>query len=216
MIRIAITQRVERVASYGESRDCLDQRWAALLEHLGIDPIPVPNGLTRPDAWLRRQAVSGLILSGGNDLCHLPGASNASPERDRTETSLLAVASASQLPVLAVCRGMQMLNHFLGGQLMPLSGHAGGLHPVSPLTEDRRFDRYNEANSFHSWGIARDGLATSLRPMVQAGDGSIEAFIHETLPWIGLMWHPERPSPCAEQDVFLIRHLFSSKDQSCT
>ncbi|HEY1027957.1 MAG TPA: gamma-glutamyl-gamma-aminobutyrate hydrolase family protein [Pseudomonas sp.] len=214
-MRIAITQRVERVASYDEARDCLDQRWSALLENLGIDLLPVPNGLARPDAWLERQDICGLILSGGNDLSHQPGAQNASLERDRTEMALLSLARAHRLPVLAVCRGMQMLNHFLGGRLVPVSGHAGCFHPVSALARDPRFDRYSEVNSFHNWGIGLEELAPDLTPMVQADDRSIEAAIHQTLPWIGIMWHPERPSDNAERDARLILHLFSAKDQPC-
>jgi len=215
MMRVAITQRVEQIAGHGELRDCLDQRWAALLEELGIDLVAVPNGLAQPQDWLERQQVAGLILSGGNDLSHLPGASNASMARDRTEQALLTLARSRQLPVLAVCRGMQMLNHFLGGGLRPVSGHVGCMHAVSAIGTDELFAAYSEVNSFHNWGIARVDLAPGLLARVQADDGSVEAAVHETLPWTGVMWHPERPSANAEQDATLIRHLFSSKDTPC-
>ncbi|MEE1925398.1 gamma-glutamyl-gamma-aminobutyrate hydrolase family protein [Pseudomonas sp. 148P] len=214
-MRIAITQRVEQIAGHGERRDCLDQRWAALLEGLGIDAVPVPNGLADPAAWLLRQGIEGLILSGGNDLAHLPAASNTAAERDSTETTLLSQAESRRLPVLAVCRGLQMLNHFLGGELVPLSGHAGCMHPVFPVGIDERFERYVEVNSFHNWGIAPGTLAPSLLARVRAADESIEAVTHEDLPWVGIMWHPERPSSNAAADSRLIRHLFSCKDQPC-
>ena len=175
----------------------------------------VPNGLAQPQDWLERQQVAGLILSGGNDLSHLPGASNVSNARDRTEHALLALASRRRLPVLAVCRGMQMLNHFLGGNLRPVSGHVGCMHAVSAIGTDELFAAYGEVNSFHNWGISSADLAPGLLARVQAEDGSIEAAVHETLPWIGVMWHPERPSANTEQDTALIRHLFSSKDTPC-
>lgn len=214
-MRIAITQRVEQIAGHGERRDCLDQRWAGLLETVGIDLLALPNGLADPQEWARRQHVEGLILSGGNDLSHLPGASNVAAERDHTEQALLAFARARQLPVLGVCRGMQMLNSFLGGSLRQVHGHAGCMHPVSAVTSDERFALYREVNSFHNWGIAQTDLAPGLLARVQADDGSIEAAVHETLPWIGIMWHPERPSANAAPDAALIRHLFSSKDTPC-
>lgn len=215
MTRIAITQRVERAASHGEQRDCLDQRWAALLEDLGLDLLAVPNGLAQPQQWLERQKVSGLILSGGNDLCHLPAANSASPERDRTEHALLSLARERQLPVLGVCRGMQMLNHFLGGDLVSLSGHAGCMHDVFAVSADARFAGYAEVNSFHNWGIAQAGLAPDLHARVVAADGSVEAAAHRTLPWLAIMWHPERPSANAVQDAALLRHLFFRKDTPC-
>ncbi|MGE8406132.1 MAG: gamma-glutamyl-gamma-aminobutyrate hydrolase family protein [Pseudomonas sp.] len=214
-MRLAITQRVEIIPGHGERRDCLDQRWGQWMETLGIDLVPVPNGLAAPAEWLKRQHVDGLILSGGNDLSHLPGATNASAERDSTETALLHWARAQRLAVLGVCRGMQMLNHFLGGTLSPVQGHAGCMHDVSSLDNDALFRGYANVNSFHDWGIGATDLAQSLTARVQAHDGSIEAAVHHQLPWIGIMWHPERPSANAAHDVRLIHHLFSNKDTPC-
>ena len=214
-MRIAITQRVERVPGYDEQRDCLDQRWSTLMEKLGIDLVPVPNGLLSADRWFERQNVAGLILSGGNDLAHLPAAVNSSPERDATETALLARARDMNLPVLAVCRGMQMLNHFLGGSLTALSGHVSCTHTISVIEQAPLLADYREVNSFHGWGIQPKDLAENLLAQAWADDGSIEAFVHRQLPWTAIMWHPERPSANAILDAKLIRHIFFSKDTPC-
>lgn len=214
-MRIAITQRVERVPAYNEQRDCLDQRWSTLMEALGIDLIPVPNGMSSPGDWLERQNVAGLILSGGNDLSHLPGAVNASSERDVTEVTLLIKARTMNLPVLAVCRGMQMLNHFLGGSLTPLSGHINCTHAIYVSAQAPLMAGYRQVNSFHGWGIQPGDLADNLLAQAWAEDGSIEAFIHKRLPWAAIMWHPERDSVNATLDAKLIRQLFYSKDAPC-
>jgi putative glutamine amidotransferase len=214
-MRIAITQRVEQVAAYDERRDCLDQRWSLLMEGLGIDLVPAPNGLRCPGDWLVRQEVEGLILSGGNDLAHLPNAVNFSPERDFTEAALLTKAQELNLPVLGVCRGMQALNHFLGGGLTPLIGHVNCLHGVHSSAQSGQFSAYRQVNSFHSWGINPDNLAENLLAQVWADDGSIEAFVHNQLPWTAIMWHPERPSSNTTHDVRLIRQLFFGKDTPC-
>ncbi|QQZ42188.1 gamma-glutamyl-gamma-aminobutyrate hydrolase family protein [Pseudomonas sp. SK3(2021)] len=212
-MRIAITQRVEQVPGYAERRDCLDQRWSVLMEGLGIDLVPVPNGLSSPGGWLARQEVAGLILSGGNDLAHLPNASNCAPERDLTEAVLLRHAQKTAMPVLGVCRGMQVLNHFLGGGLVPVAGHANCIHAVH--TEGELFAEYREVNSYHNWGLNPDNLAANLLARVWANDGSVEAFLHQQLPWMAIMWHPERPSNNGIHDVRLIRHFFSGKDIPC-
>ncbi|USW02758.1 gamma-glutamyl-gamma-aminobutyrate hydrolase family protein [Pseudomonas pergaminensis] len=214
-MRVAITQRVERIPGYAEQRDCLDQRWTTLMEELGIDLVPVPNGMSSVDGWFERQNIAGLVLSGGNDLTHLPGAANASPERDKTETTLLSKAMAMSLPVLAVCRGMQMLNHFLGGSLTRLSGHANGAHAIFVSDQTPLMGEYREVNSFHTWGIQPEDLAENLLAQAWAHDGSIEAFIHTQLPWTAIMWHPERPSANPTRDAKLIRQLFFSKDTPC-
>ena len=209
-MRIAVTQRVEWIEGYGERRDCLDQQWSVLLESLGIDVVPVPNSLTAPQAWLERQRVAGIILTGGNDLAHLPGAARSAPERDATETALLSSAALQRLPVLGVCRGMQMLNHFLGGGLAPVPNHIAVRHAVRALNNDGFFSGYREVNSFHGWGMQISDLAPEVSAQVCAIDGTVEAFTHDHLPWVGLMWHPEREAPFHILDTELIRKLFES------
>ncbi|UXZ21263.1 gamma-glutamyl-gamma-aminobutyrate hydrolase family protein [Pseudomonas sp. YeP6b] len=211
-MRIAITQRVEWVQSYNERRDCLDQQWSALLEILGIDAVAVPNKLKDPAAWLARQNVGGLLLTGGNDLAHLVDALRSAPERDATELALLSWAASNQIPVLGVCRGMQMLNHFLGGALMPVANHSAVKHSVSALNDDPLFSSYREVNSYHRWGIGASDLALGLCAQVRAGDDTVEAFTHNQLPWVGVMWHPEREVPFSSLDIQLIRKLFESRN----
>ncbi|WP_339071124.1 gamma-glutamyl-gamma-aminobutyrate hydrolase family protein [Pseudomonas idahonensis] len=209
-MRIAVTQRVEWVQDYNERRDCLDQQWAVLLEQFAADAVAVPNGLHDPQGWVARQQVAGLVLTGGNDLDCLPSASRSAPERDATEAALLAWAVRTRLPVLGVCRGMQMLNHFLGGSLTPVAGHIGARHAVTALRDDPRFSAYRVVNSFHGWGMRTVDLAPELLAQVCAEDGTVEAFTHNHLPWIGLMWHPEREAPFSPLDTQLVRQLFES------
>ena len=83
-MRIAITQRVEVVASHGERRDCLDQQWAPFLEELGLVALPVPNNLRSPEQWLDGQGVDGVVLTGGNDLSVLVDGRNQARERDHS------------------------------------------------------------------------------------------------------------------------------------
>ncbi len=83
MKAVAITQRVSVVADYGERRDCLDQDWTRFLEACGVLPVVMPNVLGVALALCERADVSGVVLTGGNDLDALGG---DAPERDAVET----------------------------------------------------------------------------------------------------------------------------------
>src|SRR3989442_2968030 len=115
MKRIGWTQRVELAADFNEHRDCLDQRWSVLMAHLGYLPIPLVNAINDIEIYLSAMHLDGVILTGGNDLAELPGSMNIAPERDYFEHTLLNVCISQNLPVLGVCRGMQVIASFFGG-----------------------------------------------------------------------------------------------------
>lgn len=211
MKRIGVTQRVELVTNYGERRDCLDQQWASLLDAAGMSMLPIPNGLRDVVSWVEAQNLDGLLLSGGNDLAHLTGATNIAPERDRTESLLLFWAEENRIPVLAVCRGMQMMHCWLGGgALEPIEGHVARRHPIEVANGSALLADRSEAtvNSFHGWGIPRTSLAQEVCELAWSEDGHVEAFQHIRLPWLAIMWHPERESPFFSGDIVLLRAQF--------
>ncbi|MFG1497417.1 gamma-glutamyl-gamma-aminobutyrate hydrolase family protein [Saccharospirillum sp. HFRX-1] len=208
-MRLAISQRVEIVAAYGERRDALDQAWHPLLAQVGAVAMPVPNTPETLDDWLDQLQPEGVVLTGGNDLAHLPGAFNPAPERDATEHGLLVYAQQHHLPVLAVCRGAQMMNVFLGGAVSAVDGHVACRHAVQLSETLAPLSGLKEVNSFHAWAIGSGELNTASQPAAYAEDSSIEAFFHTSLPWVGLLWHPEREaSPYIPQDLAVLRHLF--------
>lgn len=208
--RIGITQRVELSPSGAERRDCLDQRWAPLLDTLGLTPVPLANRVAHPAGYLDALDLAGLILSGGNDLAGVPGARSPAPERDRFEQAALSWALQSGRPVLGVCRGLQAINVFLGGRLAPASGHAGTRHAVRTLRDANPFawPESFEVNSYHDFGIPAGALATDLDALARSGEGGIEAFRHRSASCVGIMWHPEREAAPAERDLELMRRLF--------
>lgn len=210
MRHIGITQRVSEIPNRGERRDCLDQQWPVLLEHLGLLAVTLPNRLANPQRHLTELELHGIILTGGNDLAHLPGASNPAPERDQTEYKALEFAAARGLPVLGVCRGLQIMNVYLGGHLVPVTGHTRAQHRLRPETGDSAFEGLTSVNSFHDWGIIDEGLARDLYPEAKADDGTIEAVRHRRLPWLGIMWHPERTGAFMDADLTLIETLFGT------
>ena len=161
-------------------------------------------------------ALDGLVLSGGEDVdpAHYgqvphPDLGAVDPLRDAFELAIYRDASARRLPVLAICRGIQLVNVALGGTLwqdIPSErpealAHAQGTgrddrtHPVD-LTPGSRLARAVgttrcEVNSFHHQSI-RD-LAPGLRVTARAPDGEIEGVeMAEDEAWLlAVQWHPE-------------------------
>jgi putative glutamine amidotransferase len=186
--RIALSLRVDSWPARGEQRDAIDQRWPALLQRLGFIPLLISNRMQDVHSYLQHFQPRGFVLTGGNDID--PKSSQFSGERNDTEQRILDYARSRMLPVIGVCRGFQMMNRYFGGYLCKTAGHAGTSHSVDWLLSPAT--RW-VVNSYHDFAIAPKGLGHALIPLARADDGSIEAARHSSLPWLGLMWHPERP-----------------------
>ena len=207
-MKIGITQRVELDPITGEVRDCIDQNWQYLSSKIDLNLIQIPNKHVDINLWIRDLGIKGFILSGGNDLGVLKNPLNASRERDFTENIILNLAKKQNLPVFGICRGSQMINHFFGGNLIPLEGHIGNDHQIKFLLSDGVTLERN-VNSYHRWGINNKSLGKNLIPFAWDNKGNIEAFMHSELPWKGIMWHPERMTDFEDFDRKMIVDLFS-------
>ena len=206
---IGITQRVSEIKVYSEKRDCLDQQWSLFFEKVGILPVSIPNLISSPSSFFDSLKLEGLILTGGNDLSFVENPSEISIERDKIENNLLDLAKQKQFPVIGVCRGLQLMNTYLGGKLSKIDNHVSVSHPVNKLRNSDFISR-KKVNSYHKWAIHLSDLAEDLIPLAEAPDGSIESFRHKTLPWLAIMWHPERNQPFAEEDMSLFAKHFKT------
>lgn len=210
MTRIGLTQRVVEVPDYGERRDCLDQAWTTLLEGMGFDPVPLPNRIDAVEGYLDRLSLDGVILTSGNDLTTVDNPSVPAPERDEFETEVLEYAIERTIPVLGVCRGLELLNEYFGGTLSPVEGHVATEHPLtfedSDLEDIHTIDA--TVNSYHDYGITSPGLADVLHSLAVAPDDTVEFARHDDYPLWGIMWHPERDLPRSSLDRTLLDHVF--------
>jgi len=200
---VAVSQRVDFYEDRGEVRDALDQRLGCFLSDAGHIPVPVPNRLliissdgdlftNRFREWLEQISPQALVLSGGNNLGEFP-------ERDTTERLLLDYALRGQIPVLGICRGMQMLASWSGAKLKSVEGHVRARHKLQGEVN-------HEVNSYHEFSISN--CPADFRVIATSEDENIEGIRHNALPWEGWMWHPEREPTFCEPDISRLNNLF--------
>jgi putative glutamine amidotransferase len=180
------------------------------IEHAGGRAMLLPPSETAVEETL--DALDGLLLSGGADIDPaLYGAPEHSqtqalrPDRDSAEMLLLEAALGRDLPVLAVCRGMQLFNVARGGELIQhlpdITGNdthretAGQFaeHDVTVIPDSRVGalvgDR-GSVRSHHHQGIATVGKG--LREVAWAEDDTVEGIEDPDRSFaIGVLWHPE-------------------------
>lgn len=213
MTRIGITQRVSVVKEYQERRDCLDQQWAVILSEFDLIPIPLANRMENIPIYLDNLALDGVVLTSGNDLADLENPTNPAPERDKFETAVLDYAIETGLPLLGVCRGLQLINTHFGGTLKPIDGHVNRNHKLEYInTTDNpelRLPREVTVNSYHNYGITTGNVGEHLEVVAQAPDETVEFVRHQSHPIWGCMWHPERDLPMTPLDRQLFSTLFS-------
>ncbi len=195
-MRIGVTSRIVEAQGYREARDALAHDWAVFLAAAlpGVAWMQLPNlGGEHIVPYCEQWEIDRLILSGGEDI-------GVSALRDQTELRLLDWAEARGVPVLGICRGMQLIAHRAGTGLIPVAAHVATTHAVTGA-------RTGVVNSFHR--LAPAACPEGYRVMAWAEDGSIEAIAHRSLRWEGWMWHPERCLQPAPLDVTGIRRVFA-------
>ena len=195
-----------------ESRSFLNTDYFLALHHAGLVPVMVSPHMTQAESEALLARVDGLLFAGGDDLdptlygeAHNPHIGQLEPLRDQCECMLLRGAYARRMPVLGICRGIQVLAVGCGGTLwQDLPAQTGAepaahrpenyapCHPVE-IYAGTRLETILGAgtrtvNSWHHQAV-KD---TALRVAARSPDGLIEAVERpESRFFVGVQWHPE-------------------------
>lgn len=149
-----------------------------------------------------------LVLPGGGDITPAffgernTGSVNVDTELDLLQFQALDYAIRRSLPVLGICKGMQVINVAFGGTIiqdLPTAAHHryqnGDQYHITNILKDSCLDklygRTAVVNSAHHQGVGRLGIELQAIQWCPVDD-CVEAIVHEHLPILGLQWHPER------------------------
>jgi len=204
--------------SFKPEGDCpqhfLNESYFHVVRHFGGIPLLIPVHAEREELAFLTGLCDGVLLTGGNDIDPalfgeelLNDTVLVAPERDRQEALILDMALERNLPILGICRGIQVLNVYFGGTLyqdipaqLPANVghrmdnyrtcHGCTLMPRTPLHRMTCREEIN-VNSHHHQAVK--DLAKNLVCMGRSADGIVEAVFDPSRPFLwGVQWHPER------------------------
>lgn len=174
----------------------LNQAYVKAVEEAGGLPVILP-GCTGQEKMTRLLClIQGLILSGGGDVdpVHfdeepLPGLGEIDPNRDIFELTFTRLALAAEIPVLGICRGMQILNIAFGGsiyqdmitQVKGRPVNRPGFQPGQSLSEDGCLEHYQKAPRWHPTHKVKIATGTILARIFGATEFRVNSFHHQAV-----------------------------------
>ncbi|SNR24768.1 gamma-glutamyl-gamma-aminobutyrate hydrolase family protein [Blastococcus mobilis] len=209
LIGITTYREQARWGTWDVAAILLPASYADAVAGAGGEPVLLPTGAISAEVVAR---LDGLIVAGGADVDPArygqaagPRTTVVRPERDESELTALQAALDRDLPVLAICRGMQLLNVALGGDLVQHLPDVEdtGVHDPGAGLYHRREVRTEPGSALHRLlgptgpvachhhqALAR--IAPDLTPSAWAEDGVVEAVEAPGRGFcLGVQWHPE-------------------------
>ncbi|WP_169433108.1 gamma-glutamyl-gamma-aminobutyrate hydrolase family protein [Maridesulfovibrio zosterae] len=191
--------------NYNEQRDGLATSWYDFLGMAlpGSTWVALPNIGDSVVRTVDSLGLNGLILTGGESM-------GINPQRDESETALISLALKRDIPIIGVCRGLQMLYAHFGGKFVTCAKdeHVAKRHFVffekNPLWNMEK----QRVNSYHTNAIEVEGLSYCLQPLALDSSGLVEGVFSTKHRLAGIMWHPEREDVFAKSDLSIFRNFF--------
>lgn len=216
---------VDRGVWVAQDSAYLGYSYVAKVAAAGGIPLLIPPIDGADEDWARGvlESVDGLLLSGGDDVAAArygrdphPAAQAPNPQRDECELLLAQVSGRLDLPVLGICRGIQVMAVAAGGTLIqhlpdeydaidhPSGGEVFGSHPVrieaGSMLHGMLGSRV-EVPTYHHQAVES---APGYDVVARADDGVIEAMVDPAARWrIGVQWHPEEAADLQIFEAFI-------------
>lgn len=207
-MKLVITPRLDYLNKYKETRISLDINWIKFLDRCNLK-YEIFNYDQR---FKITNNIGGLILTGGNTLANYFSSNclqkKISTIRDKAETNLIKSCVKKKIPIIGVCRGMQLICNYFGMELSKINKHIATTHK---LIINKKFKSYikSDVNSYHSYGLKKQNLNEMfIQLALHKNSNTLEAIKHKKYSIYGIMWHPERYQKYNQEDINLFKMIF--------
>lgn len=210
-MNILISPRLDLVKDYNEIRVSIDYQWFRFLDECGFN-CEILSYSQNFSFKKQLKYIQGFIISGGNTLLKYQKENKVerilSRKREKIELEILKYCIIHKVPVLGVCRGMQLIADYYGIKLNSVLNHKKNRHFNFVQNPYKQFIKSN-VNSFHNFGILKSELTDQFIIFSEHfKSNTIESMKHRKLPIYGIMWHPEREKIFNKKDINLVKKIF--------
>lgn len=192
---------------YDTHIDFIDHHWLNFFDKKKIDFILLPNKKKLALQKIKNsKKINFIIIPGGTDLFKKDKISKI---RLDIEKLLIQHSIKRNIPLLGVCRGMQLINHYYGGKLNKVKNHMKVKNKI--FLKDSMFKKkLMIVKCYHTFGINKSNLGKNLKIKAVDNNSNIEMFEHKHKNIIGVMWHPERESNYKKLEL-IFKRLIKNK-----
>ena len=203
--RIGISMRVTNALQYDEVRDSIAHDWSNYMQNVFQNSkwMFIPNLGKKTVDYFKDWDLNVLFLTGGDDIGKFE-------IRDESEIELVKYAVANSIPIVAICRGMQLIHYLYKGKIKKgnnefIENHRTNRHVVS--IENLTY----EVNSYHVNYLEENTLNDTFKVFSRCQlDNSIEGFNNNKI--LAMMWHPERETQPAKWNEDLIKNFLKTNE----
>lgn len=211
-INIALTMRERENSEYKEKYNAVSYQMIDFLDILNFNVFLIPINNFKTD-FLNSFDCNGIIFGPGEDT-KFNLKKKKGTKRDLIEYQIYRYALKYDIPILGICRGMQVLNLFYGGKNNKVRNHVTNSHKISII--DNKFTsiyikKNIYKNSYHNYGINDYNLSKYLTPWANV-DKVVEGFYDKKKKVYAIGWHPERYKIFKKDDLKFIKHIFNGKN----
>ncbi len=180
--------------------DFLDHNWINFFNKKNYYFKIIPNSIKSTNKILNeKKKIDLIILPGGNDLFNNQKLTKI---RLEVEKKLIKFSINKKIPLLGVCRGMQVLNYYFGGTIVKIKGH---MKSKSLIYMKNNLFKKNKISvrCFHNFCISPQSVSKEFENLGFDKENNIEMFQHLKHNLMGVMWHPERENNFDKLNVII-------------